>query len=202
MSFSVACTKQCILQICHRNKLRFEVISIAPCCFFPMVMGSSGTVAGHLTTDIPSIEAQIQSVDRIRTRGPLRSDEKRAIVWLYFALTGEAAESAAKSGKEVHARARQRTARLLGFGFRTVSTVIKNLISVARDPESTDENYGKLVCSDYSCGSKSKKLTRIIEEQELFCNVRNFIQEKHSYRETVTAKNVLNYLIENKYFSV
>ena len=58
------------------------------------------------------------------------------------------------------------------------------------------------MCSDNTCGNKSRKLTRIIEQQELFWNVRNFVKEKHLNRETVIAKNVLNYQIENEYCSV
>ena len=61
----------------------------------------------NLTTDVNTTTEQIRILDRTRPSGPLKSDEKRNIVGVYFALSREAAQQRSETAKVMSLRARE-----------------------------------------------------------------------------------------------
>ena len=148
-------------------------------------------------TDFKSLDMHLSTLDDLRTNGAMRAEEKHSILRVFFTLHREKQNHTINNRAGVSVRARERTARLSGRGIHTVNALVRKYIRAE-----TNAKIREIVCEDNKRGNFDSKAKRFIYSDKLFCEVRDFVQNKRANRECVTATNVLHYMIEKNYISV
>ena len=115
------------------------------------------TSTKYLTTDTETTKQQIYLLDRFKKRGPLRAEEKRNTLRVFFSINRDVQIARERTGKDVRGDDRKRTAKLFGRGIRTVSNVIRMWNKARSSTPNSELEMAKLVLEDNRNGNYNFK---------------------------------------------
>lgn len=149
----------------------------------------------HNSIDDMPANWHIAKLDSLRGRGPVREDEKRSILRVFYTLKKEKNESESSSDSF---NIRTRTAELFGRGEATISRIVSRWIRSNYETQGEVSDPYLSALSTRCPGNRVAKFKRIKDTEELFLETRDFVVQKRNNGERITAREVLHYMIEKK----